>query len=78
MEKIPLTLKQQSLYDYLELYFKEYDYMPTIQDIIEGKVKEEKVLKFRGNGNIADMLERIEKKGWIKRNRGKHRAIKLL
>lgn len=67
----PLTLKQQSIYDYIELYCSEKGFPPTLREIGEGT----------GVLNISAVrghVSAIEKKGYIQKDADKARSIRVI
>ena len=53
--------------------------MPTVKEIMEGKIDNKQVLESRGNGPVGQALKRIEERGWIERPEGgRARAIRLI
>lgn len=65
--KKPLTKKQHQTLEFLENFYYNKGYMPSIVEI--GK-------KFNGAiSSIHQRLEYLQSKGWIKRNKGKPRWI---
>ena len=65
-----LTEKQLAILQYIELYIKQQGYPPTIREIGE---------KFQITAKGAyDHLKAIEKKGYIKSEKNRSRAIELL
>ncbi|HGE69422.1 TPA: transcriptional repressor LexA [Candidatus Poribacteria bacterium] len=65
-----LTIKQQEILDFIVNYVKDTGYPPAVRDIA-------KHFKMSSKG-AYDHLLAIEKKGYIKRNPTKPRAIELL
>tara|TARA_R110000822_G_scaffold94730_1_gene217118 strand:+ start:724 stop:963 length:240 start_codon:yes stop_codon:yes gene_type:complete len=79
MHKIPLTPRQKDVYDFVSSFYERYKYMPTVKEIMEGKIDNKQVLESRGNGPVGQALKRIEERGWIERPEGgRARAIRLI
>lgn len=66
-----LSRREQELLDFLESYFSEKGYSPSIRLIREA-------MGYRSNSPVQVYLERLEEKGYILREPGKARAIQLL
>ena len=78
MEKIPLTLNQKEVLDFVTSYYEFYDYMPSLKEIGEGYIGNQKIIKSRSDKAADYLLKGLEARGWIKKEIGKHRAIRLL
>ena len=78
MEKIPLTLNQKEVLDFVISYYEFYDYMPSLKEIGEGYINNEKIIKSRSDKAANYLLKGLEARGWIKKELGKHKAIRLL
>ncbi len=66
-----LSLKQQSILDFLRSFLDEHDYPPSIRDIQQGcDISSTSVVDYN--------LKRLEEKGLIRRDREVSRAIELL
>lgn len=65
-----LTKKQQQVYDYLVDYTQESGFPPSIREMCQG-------LGVRSTSTIHGHLEKLEEKGYIKRESTKNRAITL-
>lgn len=65
-----MTEKQKELVNFIKSYYEENNMPPKIKDMAEefGVVV----------STIHERLDRLEDKGFIKRNKHKHRSIKLL
>lgn len=66
-----LTTVQQETFDYIKNYIKENGYPPSIRDMC-------KDLDVSSTSTMFARLERIEKKGYIKRDELTKRAIKIV
>tara|TARA_R100001163_G_C4961038_1_gene124844 strand:+ start:24 stop:260 length:237 start_codon:yes stop_codon:yes gene_type:complete len=78
MEKKPLTANQKEVLNFLNLFYEHYKYMPTQKEIGEGYINEKQLLKSRTDKAAEYLLKGLETRGWIKKEIGKHRAIRLL
>mgnify|MGYP003649310975 FL=1 len=79
MNKKPLTPRQKDVFDFLNLFFKHHQYMPTIKEIMAGKIEDKQIIDSRAQGPIGNTLKRIEARGWIERaEAGRARAIRVL
>ncbi len=66
-----LTEKQQNVYNFIKDFMMEKGYSPTVREIGDG-------LGFSSPATIFNYLKRLEKKGYIKHDATKPRAIELL
>lgn len=65
-----LTPKQQSTLDFITEYINDHHFPPTLMDICD---------HFGiGIGSVQDRLGILERKGYIKRGRGKARSIVII
>ena len=71
MSSIGLTDKQQQIYDYIKDFILKKGYPPTVRDICEA-------VNLRSTSSVHSHLETLEKKGYIKRNPSKTRAIEII
>lgn len=71
MKKEPLTKVQKETLDFLHLYYKKKGYMPTIPEIL-------KRFKLFSTNSGFHRLEKLSKKGWIKRKHNTPRNITIL
>tara|TARA_S200002703_G_scaffold157684_1_gene166232 strand:+ start:2497 stop:2733 length:237 start_codon:yes stop_codon:yes gene_type:complete len=78
MEKIPLTFNQKEVLNFVTSYYEVNHYMPTHKEIGEGYIGDKKILKSRTDRAADYLLKALEARGWIKKEIGKHRAIRLL
>ena len=70
MSKEPLTQRQNQAYDFIEEYLDRNDRPPTIQEICDA-------LGIASTNAGYKLLSRLEKKGWIEREKHKARSIQL-
>ncbi len=66
-----MTERQREVFDFLVLYVKENGYPPTIREIREA-------FRLKSNRGVVDHLRALERKGYIRRNRKRSRAIEIL
>ena len=71
LEKDMLTPKQLKLFKYLKNYFKEYEYMPTFEEM-------KGYMNIKSKSGVYNMLGAIEWKGYIKKYPARQRAIKII
>ena len=71
MPKFALTLKQQTVFDFIRRYFEEHRQSPLIREIQLG-------CQIASYKSALDRLNALERKGLIKRVPNKHRGIKLV
>ena len=65
-----LSVKQQKVLDFIRAYDQEHGYPPSVRDICAG-------LSLKSTSTAHGYLERLEKKGLIRRDPSKNRAIEL-
>jgi repressor LexA len=65
------TDKQQAILDFIGSYLGEYGYPPTVREIASAT-------GVKSTSTVFGHLERLEKKGLIKRDASKPRAIKII
>jgi repressor LexA len=70
MSKDPLTQRQNQAYDFIEEYLDRNDRPPTMQEIGDA-------LDISSTNAVYKLLGRLEKKGWIEREKHKARSIQL-
>jgi len=63
-----LTKKQSGCVHWLLLFHAEHGYAPTMRELCAG-------IGWKSTRSAKDMLEALERKGAIKRERGRARAI---
>lgn len=66
----PLRGTQSRVYDYLATYIKKHSYSPSQREIAEA-------VGLVSSSTVNGHLERLEKAGYIDRNGGKPRAIRI-
>jgi repressor LexA len=66
-----LSMRERQLIDYLEAFVKENAYPPSIRLIRQA-------MSYRSNSPVQVYLDRLEEKGYIAREKGKARTIRLL
>lgn len=71
MKKTTLTAKQQETLDYMRSFSAKNGQAPTITDLAKG-------LGLESLRSVTQRLESLEAKGFIKRDRFKHRGITIL
>ncbi|MFN0117794.1 MAG: transcriptional repressor LexA [Elusimicrobiota bacterium] len=69
MEKIPLTPKQQAIFEFIQSYIDENQIPPSLRDI--GKHFDVSV------GTVQDQVEAIQRKGYLDKTQTKARSLKL-
>ena len=65
-----LTPKEKAVYEYIRKIIDENGYPPTVRDIC-------KALNIRSTSSVHIYLERLENKGFIKRETGKSRSVRI-
>ncbi len=68
--KIPMTKKQNSIYNFIKTYKNTHDVCPTYQEIADH-------FGLKSRSTIHNHIHKIERRGWIKRIPGAERAIAL-
>ena len=68
MEK--LTKKEQETYDFISRTILEEGYAPSVRDIC-------RALDVKSTSTVHSCLARLEEKGWIRRELGKSRALRI-
>jgi repressor LexA len=66
-----LSLRERQLIEFLESFIQENTYPPSIRLI-------KQAMGYRSNSPVQVYLERLEEKGYIAREKGKARTIRLL
>lgn len=66
--RLPPSPKQQEVLDYLREYISLKGYPPLIRNI-------QSDLGFNNPGAVYKCLKALEDKGWVVREKGKHRGI---
>jgi repressor LexA len=70
MSKDPLTQRQNRAYDFIEDYLDRNNRPPTLQEIGDA-------LDIASTNGVYKLLRKLEKKGWIEREKHKARSIQL-
>ena len=70
MSKEPLTQRQNRAYDFIEDYLHRNNRPPTLQEIGDA-------LGISSTNGVYKLLRKLEKKGWIEREKHKARSIQL-
>jgi len=70
MSKAPLTQRQNRAYDFIETYLERHQKPPTLQEIGDA-------LDISSTNGVYKLLRKLEKKGWIEREKHKARSIQL-
>ncbi len=70
MTKTSMTAKEQAVYDYLREKIHHYGYAPSVRDIQEA-------LQIKSTATVHAYLARLEEKGYITRESGKSRAMRI-
>lgn len=70
MSQDNLTSKQQEILDYLKNVILDRGYPPSVREICEG-------VNLKSTSSVFSHLERLEKKGYIRRDPTKPRAIEI-
>lgn len=66
----PLTPKERAVYEYLCEKIRRYSYAPSIRDIMND-------LNMKSTSTVHGYLNRLEEKGYIQKESGKSRALRL-
>lgn len=66
-----LTAKQEMIFDFLKQFLNENGYPPTVREICSG-------VNLSSPATVYNHLENLERKGYIRKNESKNRAIELL
>ncbi len=67
----PLNFRERKLLDFLDSHIKESGYPPSVRHMVES-------LGYRSNSPIQNHLDKLQEKGYIDRQRGKARTIRIL
>ncbi|MBB4091040.1 LexA family protein [Salinibacter ruber] len=70
MSKEPLTQRQNQAYDFIEQYLDRHRKPPTLQEIGDA-------LDIASTNGVYKLLQKLEEKGWIEREKHKARSIQL-
>lgn len=71
MERLPLTIRQREILEYLGLHTRDYGYPPTVREIC-------RATGLKSPRSVSQHLQALERKGYIHRGRDKSRAIRFL
>lgn len=71
MEKLPLTIRQKEILEYLGVHTRDYGYPPTVREIC-------RATGLKSPRSVSQHLQALERKGYIHRGRDKSRAIRFL
>ena len=66
-----LSNKQKRVLEYIRQYTRDRGYPPSVREICDG-------LKFRSTSTVHGYLQRLEKRGYIRRDPARPRAIELV
>ena len=66
-----LTKRQREVFEFLRAYARRKGYPPTVREIRDE-------FHLQSNRGVIDHLRALERKGWIKRQRGISRAIEIV
>ena len=66
-----LSVKQQRVLDFIRQYNRDQGYPPSVREICQG-------LNLKSTSTAHGYLERLEKRGFIRRDPSRPRAIELL
>lgn len=69
--KLSLSVKQQRVLDFIRQYNRDQGYPPSVREICQG-------LNLKSTSTAHGYLERLEKRGFIRRDPSRPRAIELL
>lgn len=70
MEQAPLTERQNEAYEFIRSYLDQYRRPPTLKEIGDG-------LGIRSTNGVYKLLQTLEEKGWIEREKHRARGIRL-
>lgn len=66
-----LSTKQKRVLEYIRSYTRDKGYPPSVREICDG-------LQFRSTSTVHGYLQRLEKRGYIRRDPSRPRAIELV
>lgn len=66
-----LSIKQKRVLEYIRSYTRDKGYPPSVREICDG-------LQFRSTSTVHGYLQRLEKRGYIRRDPARPRAIELV
>ena len=70
-DRVPMTDKQQEIYDFLKARIREKGYPPSVREIGEA-------VHLRSTSSVHAQLETLERKGYIRKDATKPRAIEIM
>jgi repressor LexA len=71
MEKLPLTIRQKEILEYLATFTRDIGYPPTVREVC-------RATGLRSPRSVSQHLQALERKGYIHRGKDKSRAIRFL
>lgn len=71
MEKLPLTIRQKEILEYLATFTRDSGYPPTVREIC-------RATGLKSPRSVSQHLQALERKGYIHRGKDKSRAIRFL
>ena len=71
MTRAPLTPIEQQVYHFLLDFLSEHTFQPSVREIA-------KQLKIPSTKSVADLLSALERKGYVEREAGRSRGVKLV
>lgn len=71
MEKLPLTLRQREILEYMGSFTRDSGYPPTVREIC-------RATGLKSPRSVSQHLQALERKGYIHRGKDKSRAIRFL
>ena len=71
MTRAPLSPIEQQVYHFLLDFLSEHTFQPSVREIA-------KQLKIPSTKSVADLLASLEKKGYVEREAGRSRGVKLI
>ena len=71
IDKIPLTVNMQRVFDYIKKYSEKNNLAPTFDEIRTG-------CKLNNKSEVARYVMSLESRGWIAKERYKRRTIQII
>ena len=71
MEKLPLTIRQKEILEFLGSHTRDFGYPPTVREIC-------RATGLKSPRSVSQHLQALERKGYIHRGKDKSRAIRFL
>lgn len=71
MEKLPLTIRQKEILEYMGSFTRDAGYPPTVREIC-------RATGLKSPRSVSQHLQALERKGYIHRGKDKSRAIRFL